>query len=258
MSSGDSPAARSGHADSSGTSDPPNARKSDDGTDQATPASSRRLDCDPAGTDIDELLRELDDHLQRTERSVHALHSVSTTLFGASPQATENRAMMAARSHLARARFDELVDRYEQLRHDFRRLREEMPTGPASPPRWGEPAVITRAITYMRAHLDERAGAALAGESAPDNLTVADIAAASRIGSRALQQAFRRHRGTTPINYLRDLRFERAHQDLKTADPTLGDTVAAIATRWGFTHLSHFSAGYRRRFGCTPRETLRT
>jgi AraC-like DNA-binding protein len=258
MCSDDIRAARSAHADSSGSPTPPNARAAGDDTEHLVFGSSRRSGSDLAGMNIDELLGELDDHLVQTERSVHALHSVSTTLFGASSQAMENRAIMAARSHLARARFDELVARYEQLRDDFHRLRDEMPTAGASPPRWGEPAVIARAITYMRAHLDERAAAARAGNSTPDNLTVADIAAASRIGSRALQQAFRRHRGTTPINYLRDLRFERAHQDLKAADPTLGDTVGAIAKRWGFTHLSHFSTGYRDRFGCTPRQTLRT
>ena len=37
-------------------------------------------------------------------------------------------------------------------------------------------------------------------------------------------------------------------------DPT---TVADIASRWRFTHPGRFSVAYRRRYGCSPSETLR-
>jgi AraC-like DNA-binding protein len=32
---------------------------------------------------------------------------------------------------------------------------------------------------------------------------------------------------------------------------------ADVAARWGFTHAGRFSALSRRRYGCSPRETLR-
>ena len=62
----------------------------------------------------------------------------------------------------------------------------------------------------------------------------------------------------TPLEYLRRVRLERAHRDLVVADPTAGDTVAAIATRWGFAHHGYFSAAYRRIYGHPPHVTLRS
>ncbi|MEU1390940.1 MULTISPECIES: helix-turn-helix domain-containing protein [unclassified Nonomuraea] len=53
---------------------------------------------------------------------------------------------------------------------------------------------------------------------------------------RAIQLAFRRHLDTTPLGYLRRIRLYHAHADPRAADPGRGDSVAAIAARWGFAH----------------------
>jgi len=37
-----------------------------------------------------------------------------------------------------------------------------------------------------------------------------------------------------------------------------GDTVAAIAARWGFAHPGRFAAAYQQQYGTTPATTLRT
>ena len=107
-----------------------------------------------------------------------------------------------------------------------------------------EPAVLRRAMAFVEAHADQPIG-------------LAQIAAAARVGARSLQQAFRRYRDTTPLEYVRTVRMERARADLLAADPAAGDTVAAVAARWGFTHYGHFAVDYRRRFGCSPSATLR-
>jgi transcriptional regulator GlxA family with amidase domain len=86
-------------------------------------------------------------------------------------------------------------------------------------------------------------------------MTIEQIAAAAGISPRGLQMAFRRHRGTTPMDFWRQLRLARAHADLMFAVP--GTTVTAIALRWGFTHFSRFSESYRARFGLSPSATLR-
>jgi AraC-like DNA-binding protein len=112
--------------------------------------------------------------------------------------------------------------------------------GPGS----AEPGVVRRAVAFVEEH---------AGEP----IDVGDIAAAAGIGARGLQHAFRRHRDTTPRAFLVGVRLERAHRELRDGDPTRGDTVAAVARRWGFTHLGRFTAAYRARYGCTPSETLR-
>ncbi len=114
------------------------------------------------------------------------------------------------------------------------------PTGPADR---GTPASVRRAVDFIDAH-------------ALQPLTVDDIAQGAGIGPRALQEAFRRHRGTTPMAYLRETRLERAHRELQAADPTRGATVTAIAARWGFPHRGRFAEAYQQAFGRLPQQTL--
>lgn len=72
---------------------------------------------------------------------------------------------------------------------------------------------------------------------------------------RGLQQAFTRHLGVTPTEYLRGIRLDRARLDLAAADPS-STTVADVARRWGFAHLGRFAASYAERHGEYPSETL--
>ncbi|MYT75530.1 MULTISPECIES: helix-turn-helix transcriptional regulator [unclassified Streptomyces] len=104
-------------------------------------------------------------------------------------------------------------------------------------------ATLRRAV----AHIDEHAHEAL---------TVAEIAAAAHVTIRALQYAFRRHLDTTPLAHLRRVRLERAHADLRDADPTTGVTVTGIAARWGFYHPGRFATLYRDTYGRPPLHTL--
>jgi transcriptional regulator GlxA family with amidase domain len=86
--------------------------------------------------------------------------------------------------------------------------------------------------------------------------SVRELAGAAGVSVRTLQAAFHRHTGVTPLEYLRDLRLARAHEDLRRAGPALA-TVALVAHRWGFTHLGRFAAVYRGRYGVSPSATLR-
>jgi len=108
-----------------------------------------------------------------------------------------------------------------------------------------EPAAIRRAVEFIDAN-------------AHRDISVGEIARAARLSTRGLQHAFRKHRDCTPLEHLRRVRIEGAHRDLQAADPTRGDTVAAIAARWGFPHAGRFSVEYRRVHGCSPRDTLVT
>jgi AraC-like DNA-binding protein len=107
------------------------------------------------------------------------------------------------------------------------------------------PAAVRRAAAFIEEH-------------AARPITSAEIAAAAQVSPRALQAAFRRHLGTTPIAHARRVRLERAHRELEAADPSRGDTVAAIAHRWGWASLSRFGADYRAAYGRPPSRTLRT
>ena len=94
-------------------------------------------------------------------------------------------------------------------------------------------------------------------ERARDDIGVADVAAAAFVTIRAVQLAFRRYLGTTPLGYLRQVRLERAHGQLLSAEPSDGTTVAAVAADWRFTNASRFTAYYRAAYGVPPAQTLR-
>jgi AraC-like DNA-binding protein len=106
------------------------------------------------------------------------------------------------------------------------------------------PAALRRAVAFIDANADRA-------------ISLSDLAAAAGTGSRALQYAFRRHHGTTPLGYARRARLDRAHQALQAADPARGDTVAAIAARWGFAKPDRFAVYYRDAYGTYPSHTLR-
>ncbi|WP_019926066.1 helix-turn-helix domain-containing protein [Nocardia sp. BMG111209] len=102
------------------------------------------------------------------------------------------------------------------------------------------PAALRRALAYMEGRVH-------------DDIAVGDIAAAAYISVRALQLAFRRHLGTTPMAHLARLRLQGAHEQLTDGK---GATVSAIATDWGFGHPGRFAALYRRHYGRSPAATL--
>lgn len=103
------------------------------------------------------------------------------------------------------------------------------------------PRDLRRAIDYMDVNV-----------AAP--ITIADIAEASGVAGRTLFQYFRDFRGTSPMRYLRDVRFERVRHSLRRAQPEEG--VAEVARRWGFSHMGRFAVEYRKRFGESPSDTL--
>ncbi|MFY9930239.1 MAG: helix-turn-helix domain-containing protein [Streptosporangiaceae bacterium] len=118
-------------------------------------------------------------------------------------------------------------------------------SGPAAADRHSAgPAALRRAISFIDDH-------------AQADITAADIAAAGHVTTRAIQFAFRRHLDTTPTAYLRQVRLTRAHADLMAADPGDGQTVTAVAARWGFPSASRFTACYREVYGVPPSHTLR-
>ncbi|MEU1280681.1 AraC family transcriptional regulator [Streptomyces sp. NPDC005805] len=88
------------------------------------------------------------------------------------------------------------------------------------------------------------------------DIGLADIAAAASVTPRAVQYAFQRHAGTTPLGYVRRVRLAHAHADLKAAAPG-GPGVTAIALKWGFAHQGRFAAAYRGVYGVPPSVTLR-
>jgi AraC-like DNA-binding protein len=122
------------------------------------------------------------------------------------------------------------------FRHETGRPAERLP-GP------GSTATLRRAMAFIE-------------EFAGHDIGAVDIAAGAHVTLRAVQHAFQRHLGTTPTAYLRQVRLDRARQELRAASPAHA-TVTEIASRWGFPSPSRFTAHYRAAYGELPRDTLR-
>jgi AraC-like DNA-binding protein len=108
-------------------------------------------------------------------------------------------------------------------------------------------ATLPRSIRRATAFIDANAGS---------SLSVDDVAREARMSLRGLQYAFRRELGVTPMAYLRKVRLQRARADLVRGDR--GETVGAIAKRWGYANAARFAAAYRQAFGEPPGATLRS
>jgi transcriptional regulator GlxA family with amidase domain len=104
------------------------------------------------------------------------------------------------------------------------------------------PRDVKRAVEYLEAHLDAA-------------VTLSDLVRASGVPGRTLFKHFKDSTGVSPVRYLRNRRFQKVREALTRAEP--GDSVTAIALKWGFTHLGRLSVEYRQRFGESPSQTLR-
>lgn len=113
----------------------------------------------------------------------------------------------------------------------------------AQPARPIAPSHVKRVEEYIRTHADEP-------------LTVASLAAYAGVSTSALYAGFRDFRNTSPMAYLRGERLLRVRDELLRATPA-SESVADVAMRWGFQHLSHFATHYKKKFGELPSDTLR-
>jgi AraC-like DNA-binding protein len=85
-------------------------------------------------------------------------------------------------------------------------------------------------------------------------ISLGNLAVIGGVSARSLQFTFRRHRGCSPMEFLRRIRLERIRDEL--LHPTHDTTVTSAAMRWGFLHLGRFAGEYRARFNESPSATL--
>ncbi|MCV6591581.1 MAG: AraC family transcriptional regulator [Silicimonas sp.] len=90
-------------------------------------------------------------------------------------------------------------------------------------------------------------------DQAHENLGLEDIAAAAGVHPRTLQTAFRKSLGVTPIQFLRDVRLDRARFHLMRRHNRA--SVSEIAYDCGYSHLGRFSRDFKTRFGHAPSQT---
>jgi AraC-like DNA-binding protein len=121
-------------------------------------------------------------------------------------------------------------------------LRHSHSPGLLRQPAAAAPANVRRAEEFMRAN-------------ACQPLTIEAIATAAGCSIRALQLAFRRFRGMTPMAALQRSRLAAARAEILRSES--GRSLARIAAEHGFTNPSRFAQLFRRTYGAYPSRTRR-
>lgn len=105
------------------------------------------------------------------------------------------------------------------------------------------PRYLLMVEDYLQAHAEEA-------------ISLEKLAALAKVSVRTLQAGFRDYRGISPMQYLRQIRLDRAHQELLegVCDQM---SVSEVALKWGFNHQGRFSAAFKQRFGQSPSQLLR-
>jgi PAS domain S-box-containing protein len=83
---------------------------------------------------------------------------------------------------------------------------------------------------------------------------VEEVAARFGVSSRKIFRHFA-SRGTTLMDFVKDIRLQKVRQRLVT--PESATTVTGVSLDCGFNNLGHFARDYRKKFGELPSETLR-
>jgi AraC-like DNA-binding protein len=118
----------------------------------------------------------------------------------------------------------------------------------------GDPSVELRGVDSSDATtVTVRKAAEFIDDHAHEDLPMARLARACGVTPRALQYAFRRHLGCTPMAYLRRVRLDLVRQALRDGAAL---TVSDAAAQYGFFNPGRFAVGYRQVFGENPSDTL--
>jgi AraC family ethanolamine operon transcriptional activator len=86
-------------------------------------------------------------------------------------------------------------------------------------------------------------------------IRIDELAAAVGVSRRGLELGFREVYDISPQRYLRRIRMNGLHRDLRRAAPGR-ETIAEVAGRWGFVELGRTAVEYRQLFGESPSTTL--
>ena len=104
------------------------------------------------------------------------------------------------------------------------------------------PRHMKRAKNYVAANISKK-------------ITPLELAQAASISVRALYRGFRDYFEATPMEYVKSQKLDAIHAILQRSDSIA--SVGELAYGFGFDHLGHFAASYRKRYGELPSHTLR-
>lgn len=82
------------------------------------------------------------------------------------------------------------------------------------------------------------------------NLTVKDFATLSGRSLSSFNRDFKRQFGTTPIQWLIDVRLKKAHEMMLTSDLSVTQVAASV----GYNNTSHFIKTFKSKYAITPKQ----
>ncbi|WP_415407947.1 helix-turn-helix domain-containing protein [Sulfurovum sp. CS9] len=132
-------------------------------------------------------------------------------------------------------------DAEEKINSILMKLLEEQTPTPPKLTKGEEKALDIRDQVYH--HMDRK-------------INIESLSKQHHISERTLQNSFKSLFGFTPNYFLRQLKLNLVHNELKKSDPAQS-TVSRIAQKWGFTHMGRFSSFYTELFGENPSKTLK-
>ncbi|WP_370979481.1 AraC family transcriptional regulator [Agaribacterium sp. ZY112] len=101
---------------------------------------------------------------------------------------------------------------------------------------------VFRAEEWTRSNLDKP-------------ISVGDLANSAGVSERAIRSAFRKHRQCTPMQFVRTLKLDAVHAALLESQHN--SSIIDIALSYGFSHMGHFAAHYKKQFNEAPSDTLK-
>ncbi|CCE02231.1 AraC family transcriptional regulator [Bradyrhizobium sp. STM 3809] len=87
-----------------------------------------------------------------------------------------------------------------------------------------------------------------------DSITIERLAGEAGVSARSIFRVFERVRGYSPMAFAKSVRLRRAHEMLRSGDPSV--TVATAAAACNFANAGHFARYYRATFGELPSATM--
>ena len=107
--------------------------------------------------------------------------------------------------------------------------------GKTNPEGMSEPARIAQSIAYMKAHVTDR-------------LHITDLAASVNVSPSHYFALFKRHTGSSPINFLIHLRMQHACRLLETTALSVKEIAAVL----GYEDAFYFSRQFKAVIGIAP------
>jgi AraC-like DNA-binding protein len=85
-------------------------------------------------------------------------------------------------------------------------------------------------------------------------ISIGDLAIVANASARSIFQSFRKHRGYSPMLFVKQVRLRHVREMLNK--PESATTITRAAFACGFGNLGHFANTYKQAFGESPSETL--